>query len=192
NHQYAQSVYDQIGNAAFLRNAIGSDYNAVLTLRIPVYTEMPLVPQGYPEENGSLNKRYAQDGSVLPRGTQTIAMEPKSVVSTTPNTNDVADDPKKNTEKPTTPREEPATVAEEPAPPQEEPTTAPLQTVNYSAGDANGDGKISALDYVAVKNHIMGTKTITDNAKLKAADANGDGKISALDYVRIKNMIMGN
>ena len=187
NHQYAQSVYDQIGNAAFLRNAIGSDYNAVLTLRIPVYTEMPLVPQGYPEENGSLNKRYAQDGSVLPRGTQTIAMEPKTVTLTTSNTNDVADDPKKVTEQPATPVEEPTT-----APPQEEPTTTPVQTATYSAGDANGDGKISALDYVAVKNHIMGTKTITDDAKLKAADANGDGKISALDYVRIKNMILGN
>ena len=187
NHQYAQSVYDQIGNAAFLRNAIGSDYNAVLTLRIPVYTEMPLVPQGYPEENGSLNKRYAQDGSVLPRGTQTIAMVPNNTLVTTPPVNDVADDPKKVTEQPTTPVEEPTT-----APPQEEPTTAPVQTTAYSAGDANGDGKISALDYVAVKNHIIGTKTITDNAKLKAADANGDGKISALDYVRIKNMIMGN
>ncbi|MBR2754302.1 MAG: SH3 domain-containing protein [Lachnospiraceae bacterium] len=187
NHQYAQSVYDQIGNAAFLRNAIGSDYNAVLTLRIPVYTEMPLVPQGYPEENGSLNKRYAQDGSVLPRGTQTIAMVPNNTMVTTPPVNDVADDPKKVTEQPATPVEEPTT-----APVQEEPTTAPVQTATYSAGDANGDGKISAMDYVAVKNHIMGTKTITDNAKLKAADANGDGKISALDYVRIKNMILGN
>ncbi len=187
NHQYAQSVYDQIGNAAFLRNAIGSDYNAVLTLRIPVYTEMPLVPQGYPEENGSLNKRYAQDGSVLPRGTQTIAMVPNNTMVTTPPVNDVADDPKKVTEQPATPVEEPTT-----APVQEEPTTAPVQTATYSAGDANGDGKISAMDYVAVKNHIMGTKTITDDAKLKAADANGDGKISALDYVRIKNMILGN
>lgn len=194
NHQYAQSVYDQIGNAAFLRNAIGSDYNAVLTLRIPVYTEMPLVPQGYPEENGSLNKRYAQDGTVLPRGTQTITMEPKTIVTLTPLPNDVADDPKKMTDEPvTTPVEEPTTVPPQEEPkPTEEPTTVSQQPVTYSAGDANGDGKISAMDYVAVKNHIMGTKTITDSAKLKAADANGDGKISALDYVRIKNMILGN
>lgn len=193
NHQYAQSVYDQIGNAAFLRNAIGSDYNAVITLKIPVYTEMPLVPQGYPEENGSLNKRYAQDGSVLPRGTQTIAMEPTSATVTTPPINDVADDPKKITEEPTEPVEEPTTapMLQEPKD-TEEPVTDPVLTVMYSAGDANGDGKISAMDYVAVKNHIMGTKTITDDAKLKAADANGDGKISALDYVRIKNMILGN
>ena len=148
---------------------------------------MPLVPQGYPEENGSLNKRYAQDGSVLPRGIQTIAMVPNNTMVASPPVNDVADDPKKVTEQPAAPVEEPTT-----APVQEEPTTTPVQTATYSAGDANGDGKISALDYVAVKNHIMGTKTITDDAKLKAADANGDGKISALDYVRIKNMILGN
>ena len=185
NHQYAQSVYDQIGNAAFLRNAIGSDYNAVLTLRIPVYTEMPLVPQGYPEENGSLNKRYAQDGSVLPRGTQTIAMVPNNTMVTTSPVNDVADDPKKVTEQPATPVEEPTTT-----PPQEEPTTH-VQTATYSAGDANGDGKSSTSDYVAVKKHIIGAKIITDPAKLQAADANGDGKISTRDYVRIKKMIIG-
>ncbi|MCQ2513314.1 MAG: dockerin type I repeat-containing protein, partial [Lachnospiraceae bacterium] len=65
------------------------------------------------------------------------------------------------------------------------------KTKTDEKGDANGDGKISPLDYVVVKNHIMGYKTITDSSKLAAADANGDGKISALDYVRIKNIIMG-
>ena len=194
NHQYAQSVYDQIGNAAFLRNAIGSDYYAVLTLRIPVYTEMPLVAPGYPEENGSLNKRYAQDGSVLPRGTQTLTMEPKANVTVTAMTNDVADVPKKMVEGPATSTADELLTSSKWEDPKktEEPTTVPPQDDSYSAGDANGDGKVSALDYVAVKNHIMGTKTITDSAKLKAADANGDGKISALDYVRIKNMILGN
>ena len=57
-------------------------------------------------------------------------------------------------------------------------------------GDANPDGKISALDYIAIKNHIMGTKKITNGAKYKAADANSDGNVSALDYIAIKNNIM--
>ena len=57
-------------------------------------------------------------------------------------------------------------------------------------GDVNGDGKISALDYVRIKNHIMQTTKIKDNVFLTAADVNDDGKISALDYVRIKNYIM--
>ena len=57
-------------------------------------------------------------------------------------------------------------------------------------GDVYPDGKISALDYVRIKNHIMETKVITDSIIKISADANNDGKISALDYVRIKNHIM--
>lgn len=57
-------------------------------------------------------------------------------------------------------------------------------------GDVNGDGKISALDYVKIKNHIMKTALIKGDLYLTASDVNSDGKISALDYVRIKNYIM--
>ena len=57
-------------------------------------------------------------------------------------------------------------------------------------GDTNGDGIISAVDYVKIKNHIMGT-SILEGAYLKSADVNKDGNISAVDYVKIKNYIMG-
>lgn len=56
-------------------------------------------------------------------------------------------------------------------------------------GDVSGDGKISATDYVKVKNKIMGSNNMNNEAK-KAADTNKDGKISATDYVKIKNQIM--
>lgn len=58
-------------------------------------------------------------------------------------------------------------------------------------GDVNGDGKISSLDYVKVKNHIMGTSSLTGAYK-SAADANKDNSVKATDYVKIKNYIMGN
>lgn len=58
-------------------------------------------------------------------------------------------------------------------------------------GDVNGDGIISAVDYVQVKNHIMGNGALS-GARAKAADVNQDGAISAVDYVNIKNYIMGN
>lgn len=58
-------------------------------------------------------------------------------------------------------------------------------------GDTDGDGAISAVDYVRVKNHIMGNGTLS-GAHQKAADVNRDGSISAVDYVNIKNYIMGN
>lgn len=57
-------------------------------------------------------------------------------------------------------------------------------------GDITGDGHITAVDYVNVKNHIMGSNTI-EGIYLNAADVNIDGNISAVDYVNIKNYIMG-
>ena len=66
--------------------------------------------------------------------------------------------------------------------------TKTLSIVLY--GDASGDGKISAVDYVQIKNNIMGKTNIT-GAYREAADVNKDGKISAVDYVQIKNNIMG-
>jgi beta-N-acetylglucosaminidase len=57
-------------------------------------------------------------------------------------------------------------------------------------GDATGDGRATAADYVQVKNNIMGTFNMTGIQKL-GADANGDSKVSAADYVVIKNYIMG-
>ena len=57
-------------------------------------------------------------------------------------------------------------------------------------GDASGDGRITALDYIAIRNHIMGSNTITKNAFVKAADYSKDNKISALDYIAIRNYIM--
>ena len=58
------------------------------------------------------------------------------------------------------------------------------------AGDTDGDGAMSAVDYVNIKNHIMETHSL-NGAYLKAADADNDGSISAMDYVKIKNYIMG-
>lgn len=61
---------------------------------------------------------------------------------------------------------------------------------SYYTGDVNGDGKVSSLDYIQIKNHIMKTKVLSDSALLRA-DVNGDGKVSSLDYIKIKNHIMG-
>ncbi len=62
---------------------------------------------------------------------------------------------------------------------------------NLIKGDVNGDGKITSSDYVLIKNYIMGTGTLSEEAK-KCADYNGDGKITSSDYVLIKNYIMNN
>lgn len=69
-----------------------------------------------------------------------------------------------------------------------------LETKDYTIiveGDVNQDGKISSADYVAIKNHIMETKKITDSSLFLAADMNQDNRISSLDYITIKKIIMG-
>lgn len=60
----------------------------------------------------------------------------------------------------------------------------------YLTGDVNGDGKVTSLDYIQIKNHIMKTKVLTDNPLIRA-DVNKDGKVTSLDYIKIKNHIMG-
>ncbi len=68
--------------------------------------------------------------------------------------------------------------------------TNSFQVTVFLKGDINRDGKISILDMVSVKSHVLGVSELTDLAAL-AADYNGDGKISILDYVQIKAFILG-
>lgn len=61
--------------------------------------------------------------------------------------------------------------------------------VNYTLvirGDVSGDGKLSAIDYVKVRNYLDGASSLS-GAYLQGADASGDGKVSALDYVKVRN-----
>jgi len=57
-------------------------------------------------------------------------------------------------------------------------------------GDINNDGKINALDLAFLKMHILGTKTLTDNA-LIAADYDSNNAINAIDLIKIKKYILG-
>lgn len=66
-------------------------------------------------------------------------------------------------------------------------------TVNYTIvirGDVNGDGKLSAVDYVKVRNYLDGASSLS-GAYLKSADTSGEGNVSALDYVKLRNHLDG-
>ena len=67
-----------------------------------------------------------------------------------------------------------------------------LATVSAGAmlGDANGNGKIDAKDYMMVKRHVLGTYELTGD-QLTAADVNGNGKIDAKDYMMVKRHVLG-
>ena len=50
-------------------------------------------------------------------------------------------------------------------------------------GDANGDGNITAVDYVAIRNNLSATDFPP------YMDCNNDGSISAVDYVCVRNKL---
>ncbi|HBR31343.1 MAG TPA: hypothetical protein DD733_04605 [Clostridiales bacterium] len=55
----------------------------------------------------------------------------------------------------------------------------------YSKGDLNGDGNITAADYMIIKRIFLGT--YRPNIKQSyAADTNSDGEITAVDYMVLK------
>ncbi len=56
---------------------------------------------------------------------------------------------------------------------------------NYTPGDINNDGKLSAVDYLNLRRYLLGTYALTP-AQERAADVNGDGKYTAMDYVALR------
>ena len=57
-------------------------------------------------------------------------------------------------------------------------------------GDLNGDGTVSADDYLLLKKAVLGNHTLSENEQA-AADCNGDGKITAADYFMVKRDVLG-
>lgn len=57
-------------------------------------------------------------------------------------------------------------------------------------GDVNGDGYLRMSDMIKVRNHILGTGTLT-GINLAAADCNHDGNIRMSDMIKIRNEILG-
>jgi hypothetical protein len=57
-------------------------------------------------------------------------------------------------------------------------------------GDVNGDGKVTSVDPLMIKRHIIGSYTLT-GPYLEAADINGDGKITSADALMVKRHIIG-
>ena len=61
-------------------------------------------------------------------------------------------------------------------------------TRGFLKGDANGDGKVDAVDVVEIVNFILNNPSAGFNQD--AADANGDGNVDIADAVGVMNIIM--
>ena len=67
--------------------------------------------------------------------------------------------------------------------------SATLTVSDIKVGDANGDGKVSITDAVAVVNKVLGKPSASFRAD--AADVTGDGRITITDAVAIVNIVLG-
>lgn len=57
-------------------------------------------------------------------------------------------------------------------------------------GDINGDGKLTATDYIMCKRNVLGTYSFTELQSL-AADIDGNGKNGSTDYIMLKRAVLG-
>ena len=63
------------------------------------------------------------------------------------------------------------------------------ETAPRMPGDVDGDGEITALDYLYLKRYILGT--FSGEIVLENADVDGNGKIDAMDYLYLKRGYLG-
>lgn len=59
-------------------------------------------------------------------------------------------------------------------------------------GDVNGDGKVSTVDMLLLKKHILGITTLDSTGyKYVVGDVNGDGNVTTSDLILLKKAILG-
>lgn len=63
-------------------------------------------------------------------------------------------------------------------------------TPTIEVGDVNNDGSRDALDFAALKKHLLGVELLTGDG-LKAADIDQSGSVDALDFAQLKKLILG-
>lgn len=59
-----------------------------------------------------------------------------------------------------------------------------------SQGDVNGDGKVSASDYLMLKRYVLGSVDLS-SSQLSRGDMDGDGDVDKIDYIRLKRTVLG-
>ena len=73
--------------------------------------------------------------------------------------------------------------------------TVKINSTSYTAvvmGDVDGDGRIRALDYIAVKRAYLGTIADLSDLSKEAIGITDGGRVRAIHYVMLKRAVMGN
>lgn len=67
------------------------------------------------------------------------------------------------------------------------PNTQPPQ----ACGDANGNGKVTTLDIVLMRRHILGLELLNTDGSIERSDINRDGAVTTLDIALLRRKILG-
>lgn len=218
-HQYATSVTNSYGSGMIMKEVMENSTYAALEFRIPVYENMPASAAQLPESSSGRNNYYfadmqgaglepafsmsnrnytmwmSSDTTLKIAVPQWATYEGYSSYAINSGETLVKLDVRSQTGylrsyNITVTAAAPCTLYVETYEAARLSISDDFSDSDSGRGDANGDGKVSTLDYIAIKNHIMENQLITDRARLEAADVNSDGKVSTLDYIAVKNYIM--
>ena len=61
---------------------------------------------------------------------------------------------------------------------------------DINMNDGHGDGKVSIIDLLCVRDLLLGTKAMNDTYKV-SADLNSDGRISIIDLLSVRDILLG-
>lgn len=205
-HQYAQSIFDANSKGTRLRNAYISSPDAKLTLKIPIYRDMPAAAVPAVGSNGNLNNYYFTSLSVpgftmynqsygfSVNGDTNIAFSvpagavyagaasfplhagQNTVVLTVRSQTGYTNDYVLNI---SAAGDCTLTVG----------GGIPTPPVTVKRGDTNGDGIIDIVDLANVQKHLLRIITLSGNDFI-AADTNGDGLITIIDLANIQKHLL--
>ena len=211
-HQYATAVWAAYNSTYSISSVYESLTDAEFTFRIPVYNNMPSSASSKPSQTSGLNNYYftgmsVSEGSLSPSFSMYTNSYTLSVTGDATLTYSIPDTASYTGSSSYSLSQGENTVSLKVRSATGYTRTYTITVTASKActlyveegeveeellyGDANNDGKISALDYIVLRKHILGAETITDSTCLELADANQDGKISALDYVLVRKTILG-
>lgn len=208
-HQYAQSIFDANSKGANLKKGYVASSNEALSLKIPIYKDMPASPAPAVTASDSLNNYYFTALSIegfsmykqsyeltvsqnfalsyeLPTGAsyagaQSVILKPGL------NTVELPVRSQSGYINNYTLKINASVACTMTVGPAGTEPTPPAQAVKL--GDTNGDGNINIVDLANVQKHILGIISLSGDS-LTAADTNKDGTVNIVDLANIQKHIL--